>query len=124
MKIASILPPRYKTFGLAIWASIQALVYSSGPEIIGLALQSQDPGTEAYRLETRTILACFIVICYWLAGFEFLGAITLLKQDMKLGVDLASPISKQRKMWMWGSLVLLAGLVVALFVASIVYATL
>lgn len=46
--VALLLPPKYKTFGLAMWAAVQVLVYSSGPEIIGLALQNTEPGTQEY----------------------------------------------------------------------------
>lgn len=31
--IALLLPPRYKTFGLSIWATTQVLVYSAGKQV-------------------------------------------------------------------------------------------
>lgn len=120
--IACLLPPRYKTFGLAIWASTQALIYSSGPEIIGLALRGTDPGSKTYTSETQVVLAVIIVVCYWVAGILFLAAIPLLKQDFEKGVEIDTPLSDRRKGCVYLFLALLASLVIALFVASIFYA--
>lgn len=120
--IASLLPPKHKTFGLAIWSSIQVLIYSSGPEIVGLALRNTDPGSNAYTMDTQVVLAVMITVCYWLAGFGFLFAVPLLKQDFEKAVLLDKRLSRRRKSWFYAALALLACLVVALFVASIVYA--
>ena len=120
--IASLLPPRYKTFGLAIWASIQVLVYSSGPEIIGLALQGTDPGSAAYTKDSQIVLAIIIIVCYWLAGIGFLLALPLLKRDIQMGVDLDTNVSSRRKGLIALFLAMLLSLVIALFVASIYYA--
>jgi len=120
--IASLLPPRYKTFGLAIWSAIQVLVYSSGPEIIGLALRHTDAESPTYTKDTQLVLAVMITVCYWVAGIGFLLAIPLLRQDFVQGVNLEQPLSRQRKMMLSAFAVVLVSLVVALFVASIYYA--
>lgn len=120
--IASLLPPKHKTFGLAIWASIQVLVYSSGPEIIGLALQGTDPGSTAYTKDSQIVLAAIIVVCYWVAGVGFLMALPLLKRDFQMGVDLDTNVPTLRKGLIGLFLSALFGLVIALFVASIYYA--
>ena len=120
--IASLLPPKHKTFGLAIWASIQVLIYSSGPEIIGLALQGTDPGSAEYTKDSQIILAIIITVCYWIAGIGFLLALPLLKRDIKMGVELDTNVSALRKRLIGVFLAVLLGLVIALFVASIYYA--
>ena len=120
--IASLLPPKYKTFGLAIWGAVQVLVYSSGPEIIGLALRHTDPGSKQYTHDTQIVLAVIIVSCYWLAGIGFIFAVPLLKQDFADGVHMDSSLSSTRRGLVWLFGILLLGLVVALFIASIVYA--
>ena len=120
--IALLLPPKYKTFGLAIWAAIQVLVYSSGPEIIGLALRGTDPGSEIYTKDSQVALAVIIPVCYWLAGVGFILAVPLLKADVTNGVEIMSPISRQRRAAFWTAAGFIACLVIALFVASIVYA--
>ncbi|KAL8712157.1 MAG: hypothetical protein Q9220_003591 [cf. Caloplaca sp. 1 TL-2023] len=48
MLIALLMPPRVKTFGLAVWSAVQVLIYSSGPEIVGLALRGQESGSAGY----------------------------------------------------------------------------
>ena len=120
--IASLLPPKHKTFGLAIWAAIQALIYSSGPEIIGLALQNTDPGSAEYTKESQVILAVIIPVCYWIAGVGFLLALPLLRRDLQMGVDLEAKISTRRKRLIGLFIALLLGLVVSLFITSIYYA--
>ncbi|KAK3716490.1 hypothetical protein LTR37_006386 [Vermiconidia calcicola] len=120
--IASLLPPRHKTFGLSIWSAIQVLIYSSGPQIIGLALRKSEPGSTSYTNDTRVLLAVLIVGGYWLAGLGFLSAIPLLRHDVEHGVDIAKKLSSRRKRMLTLFVVVLCSLVVALFVASIVYA--
>ena len=120
--IASLLPPKHKTFGLAIWASIQVLVYSSGPQIIGLALQGTDPGSVEYTRDSQIVLAVIIPVCYWLAGIGFLLALPLLRRDFEMGVDLEGNLSTLRKRLTALCFALLISLVIALFIASIYYA--
>jgi hypothetical protein len=120
--VASLLPPKHKTFGLAIWASIQVLIYSSGPEVIGLALQSTDPGSAEYTKDSQIILAVIIPVCYWIAGIGFLSALPLLRRDFQMGVDLEAKLSTRRKALIGLFIALLLSSVIALFVASIYYA--
>lgn len=122
--LASLLPPKHKTFGLAIFGSIQVLVYSSGPEIVGLALRNTDSTSEVYRKDTQLVLAVIIPVCYWLAGIGFLLAVPLLRRDLADGVDLEMSVSKKRKQALWLLAVVLSMLVVALFIASIAFAAL
>src|SRR5215469_8440227 len=118
--VALLLPPAYKTFGLAIWGSVQVLVYSSGPEIIGLALRNSDPGSSSYTRVTQVCLAVIIVIGYWACGLGLLFAIPLVKRDMKQDF-VEGPLSIKRKISIWVSGVMLMVLVVVLFVLSLVY---
>ncbi|KAI7278852.1 hypothetical protein KC345_g5691 [Hortaea werneckii] len=120
--IALLLPPKHKTFGLAIWAAIQVLIYSSGPEIIGLALRGLDPGSEQYTKDSQIVLAAIITVCYWVAGIGFIAATRPLKADIAYGVQLERPVSGRRRAALFAGLLVLAALVIALFVASIVYA--
>ncbi|KAL8779825.1 MAG: hypothetical protein Q9203_000917 [Teloschistes exilis] len=119
--IALLLPPHTKTFGLAIWSLVQVLIYSSGPEILGLALRNTDAGTSAYLEKTRIALAVLIPVGYWIAGVGFLLAIPLVRRD------LAGDFVKGNLRWTRrkGGLMLggciLAALVLALFIVSIYY---
>ena len=118
--IALLLPPRYKTFGLSIWAATQVLVYSAGPEIIGLALRDVDDSRPNYLNGTRIALAVIIPVGYWLAGLGFLIAPILVKRD--LNDDFAgSKMGLRRKAGFGIFAVVIGGLVIGLFVASLVY---
>ena len=118
--IALLLPPRYKTFGLSIWAATQVLVYSAGPEIIGLALRDVDSSSQEYLDGTRVALAVIIPIGYWLAGIGFLLAPTLVRKD--LNNDFAgSKLGLGRKAGFGSFAFVICGLVIGLFVASLVY---
>lgn len=118
--IALLLPPRTKTFGLAIWACVQILIYSSGPEIIGLALRDVEPGTDKYARVTQTALAVIIPTGYWLCAVGMLAAIPLVRRDLERQF-VKGRLSWSRK----GGIGLFAGLLVAvvivLFTLSIVY---
>ncbi|KAI4085981.1 MAG: hypothetical protein LQ348_004438 [Seirophora lacunosa] len=121
--IALLLPPHTKTFGLAIWSLIQVLIYSSGPQIVGLSLRNTDPESSAYLEKTRIALAVMIPVGYWLAGIGFLLALPLVK------LDIAGRFVEGRLQWsgrrggfLAGACVLVA-LVVALFIVSIYYST-
>lgn len=118
--IALLLPPQYKTFGLAIWSTIQVLVYSAGPEIMGLALRDLDPSSAQYTKDTQVALAVLIPLGYWMAGIGLLWAVPLLKRDLRQ--DFArGPLSKGRKVGSTCFLGLLAAVTIALFVADVVY---
>ncbi|KAI4170243.1 MAG: hypothetical protein LQ343_005126 [Gyalolechia ehrenbergii] len=119
--IALLLPPHTKTFGLAVWSLVQVLIYSSGPEIVGLALRNTDPTSSLYIEKTRIALAVMIPVGYWLAGVGFLLAIPMVK------LDLAGTFVKGKLKWNGRKGAFLAGgcvlgsLVVALFIVSIYY---
>ena len=59
---------------------------------------------------------------YWVAGTGFIAATRPLKADIAYGVQLEKPVSGRRRAAVFAALVVLAALVIALFVASIVYA--
>ena len=119
--VALLLPPQTKTFGLAIWSMVQVLIYSSGPEIIGIALRNTEPESGAYLHKTRVALAVLIPAGYWIAGIGFLLAVPLVKRD------LAGEFKDGRLRWRGrkGGFVagggILAALVIALFIVSIYY---
>jgi hypothetical protein len=62
--LARIVPARTKTFALAIYTATIILIYSSAPQIIGLALRDYDPESDAYVQQERNILAALIPIRY------------------------------------------------------------
>ena len=118
--IVLLLPPFYKTFGIAIWGSIQVLIYSTGPEIIGLALRNVDSGSQGYLIGTRIALAVIIPVGYWLAGVGFLLAIPLTKRDLS-GNFVTDKLSRKRQIGFTIFGVVIAVMVIILFVVSIVY---
>ena len=120
--IALLLPPLYKTFGLAIWGSIQVLIYSSGPQIIGLALRNENTGSASYRKATQLCLAVIIPVGYWISGVGFLLSIPLVKKDLQKNL-IFGDISTSRKTWLSVFAVLVGAVVVTLFVTSLVYST-
>ena len=118
--IALLLPPRYKTFGIAIWDAIQVLIYSTGPEIIGLALRNVDSSSQEYLDGTKIALAVIIPVGYWLAGIGFLLSIPLVKRDLA-GDLVQDSLGAVRKggYALFGAVV--GVMVIILFVVSIVY---
>ena len=65
--IVSLLPIRFKTLGYAIFALVQLLMYSSGPEIVSIAQTKAgvDPaGVDRYITVTRIILCVLIPFGY------------------------------------------------------------
>lgn len=119
--VALLLPPRYKTFGLAIWSTIQVLIYSTGPEIIGLALRNTDVASAAYTKDTQIALAVIIPVGYWLAGVGFLASVPLLKRDITRDI-LSNKLGRGSKTGATTFGILIGAMVIALFVASIVIA--
>ena len=118
--VALLLPPRYKTFGLSIWAATQVLIYSAGPEIIGLALRNVESGSQTYLDGTRIALAVMIPVGYWLAGIGFLLAIPLVRQDLE-GRFVKGELGLLRKANYGLFAIVIVVMVVTLFVISIVY---
>ncbi|EON62719.1 hypothetical protein W97_01943 [Coniosporium apollinis CBS 100218] len=117
--VALLLPPAYKTFGLAIWSSIQVLVASSGPEIVGLALKDVDSESAEYTKVTQIALAVIIPTGYWLAGVGFLLALPLLKRDLRQ--DFVQKLSRRRRCGFWAFAGMLCIVVLVLFTTSLVY---
>ena len=120
--IALLLPPRYKTFGLSIWAATQVLIYSAGPEIIGLALRKVDSSSQTYLVDTGIALAVIIPVGYWLAGVGFLLAVPLVRRDLA-GKFVQGKLPLGRKAGLGGFGLVVGGMLVVLFVTSIVYRT-
>ena len=115
--LAVILPPRMKTFCLAIYTSTIILIYSSAPQMIGLSLRHHEFGTDAYVQETRKILAILIPIGYWTAGIGFVLAILQVKRDLQN--DYPSVVSKTRKLIFGAGAFVLGSLTISLFVVSL-----
>lgn len=116
-----LFPPRMKTFAYAIYISIITLIYASGPEVIGLALRDLDPLGGAYLARIKLILAIMIPLGYWVAGIGFLICIAKVKKDLALGDTGLGPLSPARKLAFGAFACVLGGLVIGLFVASLVY---
>ena len=118
--IVLLLPPRYKTFGLSIWDAIQVLMYSAGPEIIGLSLRNVDSASDTYLRGIRIALAVIIPVGYWVAGVGFLAAIPLVKRDLSGGF-VQGRLGPSRRTAFGVAGVVIGVMVVVLFVVSIVY---
>ena len=121
--IALLLPPRYKTFGLSIWAATQVLIYSAGPEIIGLALKDEDSSSQTYLDKTKVALAVIIPVGYWIAGIGFLLAPTFVRRDINDDHAGRGMLGIRRKTGFGAFASVIGALVVGLFVASLVYQT-
>ena len=117
--LSLILPPRMKTFGLAIYTSTIILIYSSAPEMIGLSLRHYAVGTNAYIVKTREILAILIPVGYWVAAAGFLLAINKVNADLAGHMVPIGMISRRRKAAFIAFLVVLACLTISLFVVSL-----
>ena len=116
-----LLPPQYKTFGLAIYMSTLVLIYSTGPQIMSLALRNIEVNSEGYIKRVRIVLSVLIPLGYWLAGFGFLLCIKKVRQDIRGDVIPAGQMPRARKMAFMAFAVFLGCLVVALFVTSLVF---
>ncbi|KAK4995797.1 hypothetical protein LTR66_004456 [Elasticomyces elasticus] len=116
-----LLPPRYKTFGLAIYMSTLVLMYSTGPQIMALALRNIDVNSEGYVKRVRIILAVLIPLGYWLAGIGFLFCVRKVRQDIQGDYVQQGEMSRTRKSLYAAFVLLLGCLVVALFVTSLVF---
>jgi uncharacterized membrane protein (UPF0136 family) len=116
-----LLPTEIKTFALAIYMAIITLIYSSAPQIIGLAQRKEIVGSEVFNMQIKVILAVLIPVGYWVAGIGFLLCIPRVRVDMTGNVSHSEPTSMRRKMAFGISAVVLGCLVVSLFVTSLVY---
>lgn len=117
--LSLILPPRTKTFGLAIYTSSITLIYSSAPEMIGLSLRHYVVGSEAYIIQTRKILAVLIPVGYWVGAAGFLFAINKVKADLAGNLVPIGMITWRRKFAFIAFIVVLGCLTVSLFVVSL-----
>ena len=118
--LALLLPVRTKTFCLAIYTSTIILIYSSAPQIIGLALRNYNIHSDAYTQKTRDILAILIPVGYWVAGIGFLLAVPLVMADLRGQSTEVGRISLRRKCGFTAFVVILGSLTVALLVTSLV----
>lgn len=116
-----LLPPQYKTFGLAIYMSTIVLMYSTGPQIMALALRNIDVNSEGYVKRVRIVLAVLIPLGYWLAGIGFLFCIRKVGLDIQGDYVQQGEMSPTRKLSLTAFAVLLGCLVVALFVTSLLF---
>lgn len=117
--LSLILPPRTKTFGLAIYTSSIILIYSSAPEMIGLSLRHYIVGSEAYIVETRKILAVLIPVGYWVGAAGFLLAIKKVNADLAGNLVPIGMINWRRKSAFIAFIVVLGSLTISLFVVSL-----
>ncbi|MCJ1395098.1 hypothetical protein MMC18_007979 [Xylographa bjoerkii] len=122
--LAMLLPARTKTFCLAIYTSTIILIYSSAPQIIGLALQNYDVNSEAYIEKTRDILAILIPVGYGVAGVGLLCCVSKVKADIAGNMVEVGHVTRLRKGTFIGFWLVFGALTIALFVTSLVIASL
>lgn len=118
--LALLLPPQTKTFCLAIYTCTIILIYSSAPQMIGLALRNFEPESPAYIQKTRDILAILIPVGYWVAGIGFLLSINKVKRDLRGDMVEVGRISWRRRFGFIGFASILICLTISLFVTSLV----
>jgi hypothetical protein len=116
-----LLPKEIKTFALAVYMAIITLIYSSGPQIIGLAQRSEIVASDGFDRQIKVILAVLIPVGYWLAGIGFLLCIPKVRIDLTGNLLTYKAVSKTRKMSFAIGAAVLGCLVISLFVASLVY---
>ena len=120
--LALLLPPRTKTFGFAIYSCVVTLVYSSGPQIIGLALRSYAVQSEEYLQKSKIVLAVLIPIAYWFGGVGFLWATEKIRRDIGNEPSaLERKMSFGRKFTFGVFAATLLAMVITLFTLSVVY---
>jgi MFS family permease len=119
--LVMLLPPQYKTFAFAIYSAIVVLIYSSGPEIVGLALNGVDPDSENYVQSIRIILAVIIPVGYVLSSIGFALCVPLVQADIDRSTPTtAGNITSRRRKHGVGLGALLV-IVIILFTLSLVY---
>lgn len=116
-----LLPPQYKTFGLAIYMTTIVLIYSTGPQIMALALRNIEVGSASYIKRVQIVLAVLIPVGYWLAGVGFLFCVKNVRQDIRGDIIPPGEMSRSRKVLFSIFALLLGCLVIALFVTSLVF---
>jgi hypothetical protein len=116
-----LLPPQYKTFGLAIYMATIVLIYSTGPQIMALALRSIEVDSASYIKRVQIVLAVLIPVGYWLAGVGFLFCVGKVRQDIRSDIIPPGEMSRIRKVSFSIFALLLSCLVIALFVTSLIF---
>lgn len=117
-----MVPPEFKTFAFSIYSSLVVLIYSSGPEIVGLALRGVNPSSGHYVNAVRVILAAIIPGGYILSSLGFLACIPLIKKDLRpqcLIVD--EKVSFVKKVGLTCGFAVIVVMVTILFVLNLVY---
>jgi MFS family permease len=119
-----LFPPKYKTFAFSIYSTIIVLIYSSGPEIVGLALNGVNPDSKDYVQSIKVILAVIIPLGYILSSIGFALCIPLVRADIDRATVVGA-VSEERKSsrktkYKIGVGVLLV-IVIVLFTLSLVY---
>ena len=116
-----LLPPQFKTFGLAIYMAVLVLIYSSGPQIMALALRNLDSTSEGYVVRVRLVLAILIPLGYWLAGIGFLFCVKQVRRDLNGQIVSEGQMSRRRKLSFGAFTAFLTVMVIVLFATSLVY---
>lgn len=120
-----MFPPELKTLAFSIYAALGVLIYSSGPEIVGLALRGVSPSSAGYVRDVKVILAVIIPVGYVLSSVGFAVCLSLTKRDLKLvsdaGIDAGTQISAKRKVALWSGFAVILIMVVVLFSVSLAY---
>lgn len=116
-----LLPKEIKTFGLAGYMAVITLIYSSGPQIIGLAQRSEIVASDNYNKQRKVILAVLIPVGYWLAGIGFLLCIPKVRIDLAGRLLASERVSRKRTLIAVTSAAAFGCLVISLFVTSLVY---
>lgn len=130
--VVRLLPIRYKTLGFAIYALVNLIVYSSGPEIVAIAQYragvEPDIDPADYVYVTRIVLCviipfgyCAAAVCFLLATRkEFLP--TDLKEVHASSGKLVSEtfVTRKKRIGFGIAVGVILGIVVALTIASYV----
>lgn len=116
-----LLPPRCKTFGLALYMAVLVLTYSSGPQIMALALRGVNADSREYVDQVRLALAIIIPLGYWLSGIGFLLSVGLVRRDLRGDLVPKGRMPGRRKTAFIVSMAVLASAVIIFIVTSFVY---
>lgn len=120
-----MIPPELKTSAFSIYSALTVLIYSSGPEIVGLALRHTNSQSAGYVDAIKVILAVIIPLGYVLSSIGFAFCLPLTKRDLGLictgATDITAPASKRRKFALASGFAVILAMVVVLFVLNIVY---
>lgn len=118
--VVLLRPPLCRAYALSIWSAVQVIIYSAGPEIIGLALRNIDASRQAYLDATNIALAVMIPVAYWLASVGSLLAIPLVRKKDLDGDFVVERLGVKRKIGLGISAAVCTVMMVVLFIVSIV----